>query len=61
MTQRQAFALLLLGITLVTAALTWKFGWIGLLTPGSVVLLYSLIVDQKDPEVRIVEKEVNLE
>jgi hypothetical protein len=56
MTQKQAFALLLLGLSVVTGALTWHFGWLGLLVPGAVITLYAFTVDAKDP---IEVKEVN--
>jgi hypothetical protein len=50
MEQRQAFALLVLGVVLVTAALTWRFGWLGLLVPGAVIALYAFTVDTVSPE-----------
>jgi len=56
MTRQQAFALLVLGVGLVTAALTWRFGWIGLLAPGLVVLTYALVVDHDEPDRRVAEE-----
>jgi hypothetical protein len=48
MTRNQAFGLLVFGILAITAALTWRFGWIGLLCPGAFVFLWAIGVDQKD-------------
>ena len=57
MEKRHAFALLVLGVILVTAALTWHFGWLGMLIPGAIVTLYALTVDAENPEREVEEIE----
>lgn len=45
MSKNQVFALLVFGVSLICAGLTWRFGWIGLLSVGAAVTLVSLGYD----------------
>lgn len=45
MTRRESLAVLILAVLMVSAGLTWRFGWYGLVGPGVAVFLMALFTE----------------